>query len=289
MYSNEICCYSSAGSGALGLRSWTRIRSLLLRTESFPLHSRVFFVLALILFALPVAALNKTQPLPDAPQPMQAVSSHSDSATIRQVAPDFGVERARRAPRLAKIILPNEQTVPLSAKEKFELAGKQQLRIDAFATQVLSAGWGQLIDSNPRYGTDKAGFGERLGAASLRQGSQSLFSDGVMATIFRQDPRYYIKGSGSIFDRVTYAAGRVVIGRSDTGNAMPNYSKIFGYAESAALTTTYYPAVSAGWNTTVKGYGISLLTAVLGNQLREFLPQAIHLLAHRDSKPQPAN
>ena len=55
-------------------------------------------------------------------------------------------------------------------------------------------GWEQLINSNPQYGTDSGAFGERLGAAALLQNSRAVLSDGIMAAIFRQDPRYYRQG-----------------------------------------------------------------------------------------------
>jgi hypothetical protein len=138
-----------------------------------------------------------------------------------------------------------------------------------------------LWNSNPKYGTDKAGFGERLGAAFIRQNSQAVLSDGVFAAVFHQDPRYYSRGSGSFMGRVFYSASRVLVTRTDAGNETANTSQLVGYAGAAALTMTYYPAVSATWSNTVKGYGISLLGSALGNEVHEFAPDLIHRVFHR--------
>lgn len=185
------------------------------------------------------------------------------------------------APRLARYIQPDELTRTLSAKEKLELSGHEQIQPYSLSTQLMAAGWEHLLDSNPKYGSDSAGFGERLGAASIRQNSAALLSDGFFPAILHQDPRYYRKGSGKILDRIIYSATRVVITRMDNGNPALNYSRLFGGAGAYALTMTYYPAVSAKWAETTEGYGISLLTGALGNQLHEFLPDVLSYVRHR--------
>lgn len=187
---------------------------------------------------------------------------------------------------LAKYIQPNQKALPLTAKRKLALAGWEQLQPYAFGTQILAAGWQHLLNSDPKYGTDKAGFGEKLGAATLRQGTQAVLADGAFAAIFHEDPRYYRKGSGRFLNRVVYAVMRVIVTRTDSGRAAPNYAQLVGYAGASALTMTYYPAVSATWPKTFQGYGISLAASALGNNVHEFLPEAKYLwlrLSHSSS------
>ncbi|MGC1782347.1 MAG: hypothetical protein WA708_07505 [Acidobacteriaceae bacterium] len=237
---------------------------------------------ALTTSAQPAIAANDSEAaLPNAPQPA-VTTPVSPLARQHQQDQQFSGNRpTRQAHRLAKYIQPDERSVTLSAKEKLELSGWEQLQPYAFGTQILAAGWEQLLNSDPKYGTDKAGFGERLGAATIRQGSQAILSDGVFAAVFRQDPRYYVKGSGKILNRVVYAASRVLITRNDDGSEAVNYSELVGYAGASALTMTYYPAVSATWPKTAKGYGISLAGTALGNAVHEFLPDLMHLVSHR--------
>ena len=50
----------------------------------------------------------------------------------------------------------------------------------------------------------------------------------VLPSLFRQDPRYFYKGSGTRASRFWYAVSRTVITRGDNGRAEPNYSTILG-------------------------------------------------------------
>jgi hypothetical protein len=205
--------------------------------------------------------------LPDAPEPTASLTQQN-----RVLAPHF-----------AKYIGPGQAPQRLSAGDKFKLAGHEQLQPYSFFTQALAAGWEHLLDSNPKFGTDKAGFGERLGAAALRQSSQSFFTDGLFASAFHQDPRYYRKGKGKIVGRIVYAATRVAVTRGDSGISEPNYAAFAGHAATGALTMTYYPAVSATWRGTAEGYSLSFVGTMLGYEVHEFVPDLIHL-AHR-SRP----
>jgi hypothetical protein len=234
---------------------------------------------AMLLLSTPSAIGDSN--LPDAPQPTATAPAAVQPASFQAGQPYSSSAPLTPAPRLAKYIDPDQQTARLSAKEKLELSGWEQLQPWSFGTQILAAGWEQLLNSNPKYGTDKAGFGERLGAAAIRQDSQAILSDGVFAAAFREDPRYYRKGSGKLMDRVLYSASRVLITRTDAGNETANYSQLVGYGGAAALTMTYYPAVSATWSNTAEGYAISLAGTALGNEVHEFAPDLIHIVFHR--------
>ena len=213
--------------------------------------------------------------LPDAPQPARF-------SPIQDAHNNPGATSPAR-PKLSKSVAPGETPPPLTVGEKMRLPLIEQVQPYAFFTQVLSAGWEHLLDSDPQYGTDSAGFGERLGAAALRQSSSVFFSDGVFASLFRQDPRYYRKGSGPILRRGLYAASRVWVTRNDSGARAPNYSLFAGRAVATALTVTYYPAVSATAGRTARGYAISFAPSMLGNQYHEFWPDISRLLFHRHS------
>lgn len=258
-----------------------------------------FLFPALLAAALPLAAqqqIASNNALPDAPQaqqppaPSQATDHGNPLNPANPQSPlnpivQVGMQPVHFAQRLTREVPPGQQAPPLSPADKLKFAAYQQVRPTAFATEILSAGWGQLLNSHPKYGTDSAAFGERLGAAALRQSSQAIFSDGLLAIAFHQDTRYYRLENQPFHNRAEYAAARVLIGKKDNGNLMiPNYAKLLGYAGSAMLTRTYYPAVSTGWGTVWEGYGLSLLTAMMGNEVREFAPDALHMVFHRKPK-----
>lgn len=205
--------------------------------------------------------------LPDAPLP-------NPSSTSATASPGG-------AGKYTKYIDPGQQVSSLTGKDKVVFAFREQAKPWALATPILAAGWEHLLDTNPHYGTDKAGFGERFGVAVLRQGSQAVFADGLAAAVFHEDPRYYRMGGRRVGLRLLYAASRVAITRNDAGNPTIDYARFVGYAGASALTMTYYPAVSAKWAETWKGYGISLASTALGNALHEFAPDVLHFLGKK--------
>ncbi|MGC1872025.1 MAG: hypothetical protein WA700_13805 [Acidobacteriaceae bacterium] len=239
-----------------------------------------FFAAALLLPCMSFASDSGDSNLPDAPQPTAAATAAAQPATC-QASPQVSSSTAQTpAPRLAKYIGTDQTTVRLSAKEKLELSGWEQLQPYAFITQLWAAGWEQWTDTDPQYGTDGGAFGERLGAAALLQNTRAVLSDGIMASIFRQDPRYYRQGHRPIKQRIYHAVERVFIIRSDDGTNQANYSQLLGNAVATALTMTYYPAVSATWSKTAKGYGVSLAEGALGNEIHEFTPGLERLAFH---------
>jgi hypothetical protein len=220
--------------------------------------------------------------LPDAPVP------NGDAAGLPADSPvkptQAGVERTKPTSRFATVVEPDETTKVLTAKEKFQYSFIEQATVYAAGSYLLSAGWEQLLDSDPKYNNNSwDAFGKRLGWAVVRQTSQAVFTDGVFASAFHQDPRYYRKG-GSLSDfwpRAGYVCARVLTKRQDSGKMAPNYSLFVGYAAASALTMAYYPSVSATWPKTWEGYGYSVLANAGGNAIQEFLPDTKRLLFSR--------
>ncbi len=108
---------------------------------------------------------------------------------------------------------------------------------------LASAGYEQMTNGSPNFGTDAGAFGQRLGLGAIHGISNGVFSNSLFAPIFHEDPRYYVMGSGHPFlKRLVYAITRVIISRNDSGRSMPNYALFAGNAGGAALTVVYYPA-----------------------------------------------
>ncbi|WP_188760067.1 hypothetical protein [Edaphobacter acidisoli] len=142
---------------------------------------------------------------------------------------------------------------------------------------IASAGWSQLINRSPNYGTDKGAFGQRLGASAVRDISETVFSKSVFAPVFHEDPRYYRMGPGhGIIQRGVYAATRVFVTRTDEGRATPNYALLVGHAGGAALTVTYYPARNTSFGGVSRTFATSLGGAALGFVADEFLDDVLH-------------
>jgi hypothetical protein len=136
---------------------------------------------------------------------------------------------------------------------------------------VTSAGWAQLIDGSPNYGTNGKAFAERLGAAAALSTSKEIFSDSILAPAFHQDPRYYQLGKSHKFiNRALYAGTRPIIGRTDSGKTIPNYAFMLGTGGAAALTRTYYPERNQTASQVFQTWATSLGGSALGNLISEF-------------------
>lgn len=136
---------------------------------------------------------------------------------------------------------------------------------------VASAAFSQATNGPPNFGTDAGAYGQRIGAAAIRDVSENIFSDALLAPLFHQDPRYYTMGpTRNPVRRGLYAITRVFITRTDSGRVAPNYSLLGGNLAGAALTNAYYPQLNHGVTQTMKTFGGSLGGSAIGFGLSEF-------------------
>lgn len=143
-----------------------------------------------------------------------------------------------------------------------------------------SSGFEQLINTDPKYGSDSGAYGQRLGAAVLREASMRFFSDSLLPTITREDPRYFRMAHGPKARRGLYAAERVFVNQRDNGSQGFNYSAVVGHALAAALTMAYYPGPSANGRIAAKTFGFSLAGLAGGHLFTEFWPDVRERVFH---------
>jgi hypothetical protein len=259
-----------------------------------------FFCVTTLLFSfalLPaVGETAQPQPLPDAPTPVTLLSipqqtpprdAHWNAAPAppQQQSGPVPVHRSdTESYRVSKwygVIDPGVSVPPLTTHDKLMFWAHETVTPTGWFPIAFSAGWGQLTNDDPKYGTDSAAFGERLGAAALRVTSFRFFSDSLMPAITHEDPRYFRKAYGSIWVRGFYAASQVVVTRRDTGEITPDYSSIVGHLGGSALTMTYYPAVSSNARVVFQTFGWAMLGEAGGNVFLEFWPDVRDAVFHR--------
>ncbi|MGC1362808.1 MAG: hypothetical protein WA426_01965 [Silvibacterium sp.] len=184
------------------------------------------------------------------------------------------------------VVDPGQKVPPLYPRDKMLFWAHESISPVGWVPAFASAGYEQLMNSDPKYGSDSAAFGERLGAGFLRVTSFRFFSDSLLPTFTHEDPRYYRKGFGNVGARGLYAAERVFVAQRDNGTHGFNYSDIFGHLGGAALTMTYYPHPSANWTEVMEVWGISLAGDAGGKLFLEFWPDVRDdLFHHRKRKP----
>lgn len=169
--------------------------------------------------------------------------------------------------------LPDAPTyVPLTPREKF----------DHFVHNIHTVGFGlgiltdsfisQATGAYPRFNTGMAGYGQRLGAAAAGETSAAFFSGYVFPTLLHQDPRYFRSHQDAISDRLAYAASRVIIGRSDSGHNVINWSVLMSQFTQAAVSNAYIPYRNESVSGTVENALAGLGAVAQANILNEFWP-----------------
>jgi hypothetical protein len=225
------------------------------------------FSLAAILFSASPATSQTANPLPDAPQ-----AGHASDT--RNVAPNkwYGV------------VDPGENAPPLSTKDKMVFWLHEEISPLSLVPAVFSAGYDQVTNGDPKYGSDSAAFGERFGAAALRDASMRFFSDSLLPTLTHTDPRYFRMGSGGFKKRAGYVVKRLIFVQNDSGHQVLNYDDILGRLAGASLTPTYYPGPSTNAGVVFETWGIALGGSVGSNAFYEFWPDVRDAVFHHNRK-----
>jgi hypothetical protein len=178
-------------------------------------------------------------------------------------------------------VIPNYQTVsgphqnvrPLSVKQKFGLFAKETFDPFILVSAAAGAALSQADNDHPKYGQGSGPYAERFGAAVADVTTQNFFSDAVLASLLREDPRYFRKGHEYRFwPRLGYALSRVVVTRTDAGTRSFNYAGILGIGMGIALSNAYYPNSSVSGSVVATRLGTSLVASALSNILPEFWP-----------------
>lgn len=131
---------------------------------------------------------------------------------------------------------------PLTARQKFTLSTHNVLDPGNLALVGTVAGVQQAANAFPGYHQGAAGYGKRYGADLANLAIGTYMGGAVLPSLFRQDPRYFYKGTGTIRSRALYAISRAVICRGDNGHWQPNFSGVLGDLSAGAISNIYYPA-----------------------------------------------
>jgi hypothetical protein len=161
--------------------------------------------------------------------------------------------------------------VPLNPKQKFELAWKTSLDPVTFMFVGISAGIQQAQNSPKDFGQGAAGYGSRFGASFADQVTNNFIGGAILPSLFKQDPRYFYKGTGSKRSRALYAIANAVICKGDNGKWQPGYSGVLGSLMAGGISTAYYPANDRSAGLVFQNTAIGLGANAVGNLFQEFV------------------
>jgi hypothetical protein len=181
----------------------------------------------------------------------------------------------------------DHNAVPLTSKQKFELAWKTTVDPVSFGVTGAIAGIQQAQNDFSGYGEGAQGYAKRFGASYANFVASTYIGGAILPSLLKQDPRYFYKGSGSRRSRVLYAIANSVICKGDNGHWQANYSSIFGSLAAGGISNLYYPAENRdGLQLTFENALIGIGESAAVNLLQEFV---IRKLTPNVSNHEPAN
>jgi hypothetical protein len=162
--------------------------------------------------------------------------------------------------------------VPMTRKQKFQLAFKSATDPVTFLIAGVDAGISQANNDYKEYGQGAQGYFKRWGASYTDTFDGTMLGNAVFPSLLHQDPRYFRKGTGSFGGRVLYAALTTVRCKGDNGHWQPNYSNILGNIAAGGISNIYYPPSSRGVGLTFERAFTVSAEGALGSLFLEFWP-----------------
>jgi hypothetical protein len=228
-------------------------------------------ILTIATFCLACAGSFAQQSQPSAPPDAPSASAQSQTAPQAENPLQSSMSFLQRK----SVFFPNLATNsgPLSVWQKFKLAANNSISLATIGAALAGAGYGQAINSPKGYGQGGEGYAKRFGADMARSASANLFGTFLIASALHEDPRFYVKKHYTFKQSVKYAAERIVVTRSDSGERVVNFADTLGPLAGEALADTYYPEGNRGVSSTFIRYGADLGWKFGGNLLRQYWPR----------------
>jgi hypothetical protein len=160
----------------------------------------------------------------------------------------------------------------LTTRQKLELATDDAVAPSTLLADVFAAGVDQAANTPMGYGQGFGGYGKRLGSTIATGTTSEYFKTFVLASVLREDPRYFVLLHGTAGRRIAYALSRIVVTRSDAGTETTNWSGIAGPLMAEGLANVYLPHEERTVGRTFGRYGIRIGISAGANVLEEYWP-----------------
>ncbi|MGA2570815.1 MAG: carboxypeptidase-like regulatory domain-containing protein [Terracidiphilus sp.] len=166
----------------------------------------------------------------------------------------------------------DRNAAPLNARLKYQLAWRTSIDPVTWFMTGAVAGMEQASNAFSGYGQGAQGYGKRFGANTADTFINTMLTGAILPAVFRQDPRYFYKGTGSVASRAMYAIASSVICRGDNRHWQPDYSAILGGLASGGISNLYYPRSNrSGVEVTFANAAIGAGEGAVQNLIQEFV------------------
>jgi hypothetical protein len=189
-------------------------------------------------------------------------------------------------------VLPNYRTAempkvytPIPVSYKMKIAVKDSFDYPLMGVAAIYASFYQLFDSHPQFGQGIQGYAKRLGTSYTDQIVGNMLAEGVLPSLFHEDPRYFRMNEGKPSKRLLYAISRIVITRTDSGGKSFNFAEVMGNGIAAGVGLSYY-SDNRHIGDYLQNWGTQLGTDALSQVLKEFWPDVKRWHARRRAEKQ---
>lgn len=222
----------------------------------------------------------------------------SDAAPFAQVQPPDDPPsndevQSRAVPKRIFGIVPNyrstqspEHYTPITPREKFAIARQDSFDRGTVILGALLGGEAQLTESIPSFGHGAAAYGKYFAASFSDFVIGNYMTEAVFPTLLHQDPRYFQRGTGSVWSRLGSAAGQVFWTRANSGRMQLNVSELAGASAGVAISNIYYPDNRNASDAATR-LGVQISADIVGNVLKEFSPELGRLFSKNHGKQTP--
>jgi len=214
-----------------------------------------------------------------------------DSTNAKQSSPKSAsptISPSQQQPKRILGVMPNYRAVsagyippPPTPKQALWIATQNSFDYSSFVFVGITSAMAEGTNAHPQLGKGLRGFGRYYWRGFVDKTDGNYLVIFALPTLFHQDERYFARGQGGFWKRLTYSASRVLITPDYHGHDSFNISELLGRATAQAISRTYYPSHdrSAGVLATKFGYAVG--RDALTNAFREFWPDIAVRVLHR--------
>jgi hypothetical protein len=202
-------------------------------------------------------------PSPDSPRP-GSESQGAQSTRILGIIPNY------------RAVSANTKVPPLSIKGKFKLATEDSFDYSSLLVAGFTAGISQAKNQTPEFHQGGAGYARYFWHSFADQAVGNYFTEFIVPSVMREDPRYYTRYHGGFIKRTGYSVSRLFVTRTDSGGETFNFSEIIGNGAGAGISDLYYPRQERTWTKTGQKWATQVGLDGVFNVLKEFWPDVRH-------------
>jgi hypothetical protein len=223
--------------------------------------------------------------LPDAPSAAQSSVTAQDppGGSMKNVEQGSQGKQTKRIlgviPNFRSVSV-DEKLPPISTHDKFKLMVEDSFDYSNFIYVGLLSGISQGEGSYPEFHSGGPAYARYYWHSFADTLDGNLMTEFIYPVATREDPRYYVMGRGGFIKRTGYSLSRLLIARTNSGGATPNFSEIVGNGSAAGIACLYYPSPDRTWTKTGQRWVTQVGLDGFSNLIKEFWPDVNSKLFH---------